>query len=94
MKSANPLHDWRIVFLIVFVIAMILWAACQKQFSKEEHWRLTSLEDSIRVKITRIKIKEGMTHVTMKTRNAKYKTVCFCKVPYKEKDIVYIKKPS
>jgi len=51
-------------------------------------------QDSIKVKITKIRTRENMTHVWMKNKEGKYKTVCFCKVPFKEKDIVTIKKPE
>lgn len=50
-------------------------------------------QDSVRVKITRIEKKDSVTFVTMKSKNAIYKTSCKCDVPYKEKDIIYIKKP-
>jgi hypothetical protein len=58
---------------------------------------LTSLnsfsQDSVKVKITRIETKDSVTYVTMKTKYAIYKTSCKCVVPYKEKQIIYIKKP-
>ena len=53
----------------------------------------TSAQDSIKVKITRIETKDSVTYVTMKTKYAIYKTSCKCVVPYKEKQIIYIKKP-
>ncbi len=91
MKKVNPLRDWKVIILWIIILTAIIWAATRKQFDKETFWM--GYDDSIKVKITRIRIKEGMTHVTMKSKNAKYKTVCFCKVPYKEKQIIYIKKP-
>ena len=92
MKSANPLNDWRIVVVILIGIGMIVLACCLKYDEHDEYWRLT-YEDSIQVKITRIKVKDNMTHVTMKSKEAKYKTVCFCKPPYKAGDTITIKKP-
>lgn len=50
-------------------------------------------QDSIKVRIIKIEKKDSITTVTMKSKNAWYKTSCTCEVPYKEKDIVYIKKP-
>lgn len=55
---------------------------------------VTKAQDSVKVRITKVYMKDNMTHVKMKTKHAKYKTVCFCKVAYRRNDIVMIKKPN
>lgn len=50
-------------------------------------------QDSVRVKITKIKTVDSITTVWMKSKNAKYETSCKCFIPYKVKDIVWIRKP-
>ena len=51
--------------------------------------------DSINVKITKIIIKDSITHVWMQgAKRAKYYTACKCKVPYKEKDVIRIRRPE
>jgi hypothetical protein len=55
-------------------------------------------QDSVQVKITSVKVKDSVTHVWMrgikKQRDIDYYTACKCKVPYKEGDIVWIRKPE
>lgn len=68
--------------LLLIILLLISASACAQN-------------DSINVKITKIIIKDSITHVWMRgDKGAKYYTACKCKVPYKEKDVIWIKKPD
>jgi len=53
-----------------------------------------SAQDSVKVKITKIVRTDSTTYVWMKSKKAIYYSACTCKVPYKEKDIIWILKPK
>lgn len=50
--------------------------------------------DSIKVKIIKIKSEYNLTRIWMKDeKGKKYYSECTCKIPNKEKDFIWIKKP-
>lgn len=51
-------------------------------------------QDSVKVKIVKIKTEYNLTRIWMKDeKGKKYYSECTCKVPNKEKDFIWIKKP-
>lgn len=51
--------------------------------------------DSIKVRITKMVVKDSVTHVWMRTeKGIKLYTACKCQVTYKKNDVLWIKKPE